>query len=256
MVQWEIGRILGPARGKDGLARAEALREAVSALIRVPPGPERAYVKQWLWDQLLLIAEEGGGSVADRRALETELLQALDIELRRTGGGGARTREGASSQEGGPASESVSPQSAPGRIQLAVLAAFVQYGELAVRYGTELEAADFATEEQQSVFRAIGRLVEREEPVTAAALLAEIEPEARGLLAQLAVATVPERSEDDVQRSIRRLLEDRLRRQETMLKKHQEEAGSPEEEAAIERELFDRRRRRKELGGERIVGGE
>jgi DNA primase len=249
MTEWELTRILSPGEGQSEAQGLEVLREAVAALARLPAGVEREYYTRWLVQQSGAESAEGIGAV--EASVRAELARLGGLEARRPAS--ARRKE-APSQERGDASESVSPQSAPGRIQLAVLAAFVQYGELAVRYGTELEAADFATEEQQSVFRAIGRLVEREEPVTAAAVLAEIEPEARGLLAQLAVAPVPERSEDDVQRSIRRLLEDRLRRQETMLKKRQEGAGSPEEEAAIERELFDRRRRRKELGGERIVG--
>jgi len=251
MMQWEIARILGRAAGKDGLALADALREAVSALIRVPPGPERAYVKQWLRDHLLLIAEQAGGSVADRRALEGELLQALSIELRRMEGDAGRSRGKAIAQQAG----SLLP-TARRRAQASVLAAFVQQPQLAARYLSSLEPRDFEAEHESNVFAAIRRLVERGEPVTPAAMLAEIEPQARGLLAQLAVAPVSERTEEEVDRSVHRLLEERLLRQEATLAQRLQAAGSAEEEAAVLQELADCRRRRSELAGRRIVGEE
>jgi DNA primase len=248
LTEWELSRILARAGVKPAAARLEVLQEAVAALARLPAGVEREYYTKWLVQQWGPDSAEGIGAL--EASVRAELAR---VAARRPA---AARRKEAPSQEAMASSRPTPPQAAAGRIQLAVLAAFVQQGELASRYVGQLQATDFAMEEQQSVFRAVCRLVEREEPVTAGALLGEVEPEALALLGQLAVAPVPERVEEEMERSVRRLLEERLLREEAALRRRLAEAGSPEEEASVREQLAACVRQRSELAGRRIVGEE
>ena len=144
---------------------------------------------------------------------------------------------------------------AVGRLERSVLAAFLHQPGLAERYLAGLDPADLSTAEQRSVLSAIADLLKQGEPVTPQAVLSQVPPEARSLVAELAVSqTPPERLEEEMQRAIRLLAERRLRRDEEVLRKSLETAGSAEEEQELLKRLSECKRRRSALAGERIVG--
>jgi len=137
-------------------------------------------------------------------------------------------------------------------LEKSLLAAFLQQPDLAERYLAELEAEDFPTPEQRSVLAAVAHLLQQGGLVTAQAVLERVEPEARGLLAELAVTEVPqERLEEQVRRAIRRLVESRLRKEENALRRQIEAAGSDAEREALLERRGELVRRRSELTGER-----
>ena len=246
MVEWELSRILAQAEGKGERARMEALRAAVSALARLPAGADREYYVQWLAER------SGSDSPHRRRPLEAELRQALALEIRRRGAGAGRTRE-SSPGPGSVREQSVEKAAGEWRYR-SLLAAFLQHAELAPRYVGMVEAEDFPSREPRGIFEAIRRLVEREEPVSPETVLAEVEPELSGLLAELSVHYVPEKRTEDLEKSLDRLLEDRLQRRRRALLEQLEEATSEGEREAVRKELTEIARRRSELAGKRIVG--
>ena len=137
-------------------------------------------------------------------------------------------------------------------MEKSLLAAFLQQPDLAERYLAELEAEDFPTPEQRSVLAAVAHLLQQGGLVTAQAVLERVEPEAHGLLAELAVTEVPqERLEEQVRRAIRRLVESRLRKEENALRRQIEAAGSDAEREALLERRGELVRRRSELTGER-----
>jgi len=249
MMEWELRRILAKEpRGREGCP-PQVLREAVAAVARLPAGVEREYYVRWL------AQEAGEDSPTAVAALEGALRAELGRhDARRTG---RARRTDVSTPESGVGAGSAPQAGTVGRVERAVLAAFMQAPNLVGKYLEKLEGDDFSTEEGRSVFAAIRGLIEREEPVTPQAVLREVEPEARELLAELAVGGVPpERIEESVRRGIGRLLENRVRRQETELRRGLEAARSEADRQAILRKLSECTRRRSELAGERIVGEE
>jgi len=140
-------------------------------------------------------------------------------------------------------------------VQAALLAAFLQRGDLAERYLSSLEGEDFPAEGHRAVFEILRRLVEREETVSAQAALAESEPEARPALAELALEYVPEdHIEESVASGVRRLAEARLRREESALVRRLNETSSQEEREAVQQQLTKIAGERSNLAGRRIVG--
>jgi len=247
IVEWELTRILAAADGRGERARVAALRDAVSALARVPAGADREYYVRWL-------AERHGPDSPDRRRpLEAELRQALANEIKRTGRQPRRIPAPASGEGSGRTQGPEKP--APGRVQATLLAAFLQRGDLAERYLTSLEVTDFPAEGHKAVFETLRKLVERKDAVSAQAALAELAPEARPALAELALEYVPEeRVEESVVAGVGRLVEARLRREVRALQRRLDEARSPEEREAVRRQLTEIDRRRSELAGRRTVG--
>jgi hypothetical protein len=224
-----------------------ALRDAISALARVPAGADREYYVRWLSER------HGPDSPDRRRPLETELRQALANEIKRTGRQPRRIPAPASGEGSGRRQGQEKP--APGRAQAALLAAFLQRGDLAERYLSSLEVEDFPAEGHKAVFGILRRLVERKETVSAQAALAESEPEARTALAELALEYVPEdHIEESVASGVRRLAEARLRREESALVRRLNETSSQEDREAVRQQLTKIARERSDLAGRRIVG--
>lgn len=247
IVEWELTRILAAAEGRGERARMAALRDAISALARVPAGADREYYVRWLSER------HGPDSPDRRRPLETELRQALANEIKRTGRQPRRIPAPASGEGSGRRQGQEKP--APGRAQAALLAAFLQRGDLAERYLSSLEVEDFPAEGHKAVFEILRRLVERKETVSAQAALAESEPEARTALAELALEYVPEdHIEESVASGVRRLAEARLRREESALVRRLNETSSQEEREAVGQQLTKIARERSDLAGRRIVG--
>jgi replicative DNA helicase len=136
-----------------------------------------------------------------------------------------------------------------------LLAAFLEHGEMAARYVGMLQRGDFPDPQQQNVFDVIAGLVERNEPVTPKAVLAEVDPEARGLLAQVALEDVPnERVEEFLSSVVRRLVEARLQRRRRQLQEQLAAADSKDLQDSIHQELSEVARQQLALAGERIVG--
>ncbi len=255
MVEWELARILSRAEGKGEQARLEALRDAIAALARVPPGPDREYYVRWL-------AERYGPDSPDRRRpLEAELRQALAAEIKRASRRSRRIPAAASGEDSAAGRGPERP--AARRLQAGLLAAFLQRSDLAERHLASLEVEDFPAESQRAIFEALRRLLARKDSVSPAnrpagwaeELLAELEPEARSALAELALEYLPEeRIEESVAAGVGRLIETRLRREETELSRRLDEAGSKIERETIQQQLTEIARRRSQLAGRRIVG--
>jgi DNA primase len=247
IIEWELNRILAQADGKGERERMEALREAAALLARVAAGVEREYYVRWL-------ARKWGSDRPDRAAA---MEKAVREELLRRGarrrGGVRRMDEGRPSREAAQGRTPARP--AAGRVHVALLAAFLQRGDLAARYARQLEPADFPTEEQRAVFEAVRRLVDREEPVGAQTVLAEVAPEARGALAEFALDEVPEeRMEESIASAVQRVIETRLERRQRALLQKFNEAASEQQREAVQQELTEVVRQRSELAGRRIVG--
>jgi len=247
MIEWEFNRILARAEGKDERERMQSMREAASVLARVAAGVEREYYVRWL-------AQKWAAGKPDRvMAMENAVREELARHAARRRSGARRNEE---PRPSGVAAEKRIPGRPPaGKVHAALLAAFLQRGDLAARYARQLEAADFPTQEQRAVFEAVRRLVDREEPVGARAVLAEAAFEARGALAEFALDEVPEeRIEESVASAVQRVVELRLQRRQRMLLQRLSEAASGEEREAVQQELTEVVRRRSELAGRRIVG--
>lgn len=255
MIEWELTRILSKADGQGEQARLAAFREAISALARAPAGPDREYYLRWL-------AERYGPDSPDRRApLEAELRQALAAEIKRSARPPRRIPAAAPGQDRRPPGEQGSARGparekpAAGRLQASLLAAFLERSDLVGRHLASLEPEDFASEGQRGVFEALQRLSAANKPISAEAVLAELAPEHRAALAELALEYLPEeRIEESVAAGVGRLIEARLRREEGGLLRRLDEAGSGEERDAVQRQLTEIARRRSELAGRRIVG--
>ncbi|UCC67019.1 MAG: DNA primase [Armatimonadota bacterium] len=249
MVEWELIRILSSAEGEGERARLEAFRQAISALARVPAGPDREYYVRWL-------AERYGPDSPDRRMpLEAELRQALAAEIKRSSGRPRRMPAPAAAEGAAPGQGPERPTA--GRLQASLLAALLEREDLVDRYLASLEVEDFPSEGHRAIFEVLRRLTARKDSLSAQGVLAELAPEARPALAELALEYVPgERIEESVASGVRRLVEARLRREETRLSSRLHEAGSTKEREAIQQQLTEIARRRSELAGRRIVGGE
>jgi len=260
ITEWELRRILSKGGADSQPAavsappeelRPEVLREAVAALARLPAGVEREYYVRWLAQQAGGSSPGGAGSLEN--ALRAELARA---DARRRG---SAQRTGQALPEPVGHASSVPAEglgggetAGVGRLEKSLLAAFLQQPDLAERYLAELEAEDFPTPEQRSVLAAVAHLLQQGGLVTAQAVLERVEPEARGLLAELAVTEVPqERLEEQVRRAIRRLVESRLRKEENALRRQIEAAGSDAEREALLERRGELVRRRSELTGER-----
>lgn len=256
IVEWQLRRVLARADGKGPRERAEALDAAVALLARVPAGADRQYYLDTVTDYALPWIVHGSGVESDSRRtrlheeLQTKLVQAM-----------ARARTGHRQAGGAGAGEPPAPEGGepakppPSRLEAGLLAAFLGRGELFARWGAELEEGDFATEGHRRVFAAISRVAAGEGEVSLERVLAALEPEHRGALAELAVAgAVPERIEESVASAVRRLREGRLRRREGELRRLLEAAESEGQREAVLAELTELRRRRSELAGERIIG--
>lgn len=241
IVEWELERIL--SRLRDDQRGVQTLREAIRSLAGVPPGVEREYYIRWL--------AQRWGDDSPSHVAATEA--AIREELGRLSAGrparGRRTAQSASAQP---------PQTgkpAGNRLQAGLLAALLEDPALAARYAPELEGTDFADENHRRVFDAISALLARGETVTARAVLAELAPEARGALAELAVGDLPrEKMAAAAAAAVRRLVEARLRRGEAALRQRLEGAKSAEEREAILREKMEFSRRRSELAQQRVLG--
>lgn len=246
MLEWELGRAL--SRGQSGREGMAALRDAVAILARVPPGVEREYYIGWL-----ARATASGGPAQLRSgeaAIRDELLQQTARRDPR------RRRTGSTPQQQEPAPKAAAEKSLRGRLTASVLAALLEHGEFAAQIVPMLEKSDFPMGEEQAIYEAIARLVARPEEVSAEAVLAEVEPAARGLLAELSLEEVPqEQVERSLQGAVRRIVEARLQRQQRALQQRLTQPMSETEQEAVHRELTEVARRKSELAGERIVGG-
>jgi DNA primase len=250
IVEWELGRVLARAEGKDEGERIEVLGKAVSALARVAAGVEREYYVRWL-------AQRWSADAPDRRmAMEAAIREELARRMTRGRERARRTYD----RPGGGSAVTAHPgvgRPAASRVEAMVLAAFVQYGELAARYAPALEAEDFGGGEEREIFEVIQRLVESREAVAADAVLARLAPGAGQALAELALEEVPvERVEESVASGVKRLVEVRLRRREGELLRMLEKAATQEEREAIRGELSEVTSKRSELAGRRLVGEE
>jgi DNA primase len=245
IVEWQLSRILPTRSGGDEGERMDAMKEAISVLAGIPAGVDREYYVRWLAQRW------GAESPARMASLENAIREELARRSARTGSGRRRTSEGVPGSAGRQAPE----RPAVSRVQTGLLAALVQRGDLAARYGPDLEADDFSTSEQGSILAAIRSLIGRGESVTPQAVLAQLGPDASSALAELTIPEVPqERIEESVASAVRRLLEGRLRRREEALKAELEKVGAGEEQTAILQQLVDCRRRLSELASSRLVG--
>jgi len=266
ITEWELRRILSKGGADSQSAavsappddlRPEVLKEAVEALARLPAGVEREYYVRWLAQQVggSLPAGRAEGLPGGAGALENALRAELARADARRRGSAQRTSQGLPEAEGSPPArpgEREGETVVVGRLEKSLLAAFLQQPDLAERYLAELEAEDLSTAEQRSVLATVAQLLQQGGPVTVQAVLERVEPEARELLAELAVTEVPqERLEEQVRQAIRRLVEGRLRREESALRLQIEAAGSAQEREALLGRLSQCRRRRSELAGER-----
>jgi DNA primase len=246
IVEWELARILARAHGRPERERMAAMREAVAALARVAAGVEREYYIRWL-------AQRWASDSPDRsRAVETAVRDEIAQWSAREPGKSHRReelrREGDSARE-----ESVRTQ-AGSRHFKTLLAALVQHHELAEQYVPMLEPGDFPTEQHREVWRAVSELVGRGEPVDLKVLSDRVGPEAREIVAEVAL---DKRLLDDVETNVaggvQRLIAARLTRQAQALKERLEKATTTEEQQVIQRELLEVGRRRSELIGRTTV---
>jgi len=248
MVEWELARLLAEADGKGERGEMNALRQAVASLARVPAGVEREYYIRWLAQQV------ASSQSPDRlKTMETAVREELARQSTREDAAGRRTP---SAPTGGErSSQTATGRPAAGRVQNELLAALLHHGEAASRCLSMLEVGDFPDPDQRAVFEAIAGLVERGELPTAQAVLSEVAESARGLLAQLALDEVPaENLENRLQGTVRRIVEIRLRRRQTLLSQRLGEAISEQERQALGQELAKVARQRSELAGWRIIG--
>ncbi len=247
MLEWELGRVLARAEGKGERELMEAVRDAVTVLARVPAGVEREYYLTWL-------ARRAASGSPDRlRTVESAVREEHARQAARRAQSPRRTGQGAPDVTTASLQDPAKP--APSRVSAFLLAALLQHGEYADRVISELEPEDFPEPKQREVFEAVARLRERGEAVTPESVLAEVNADARGLLARFSLEDVPdERVEESLASAVRRLVEGRLRRRQLRLQERLGEASSDEEREAIRRELTDVTRRRSELAGQRIVG--
>jgi len=247
MLEWELARIIEAPEAASDRDRMRALKDAVAVLAGVPPGVEREYYIRWL-------ARTAAAASPDRlRSTEAAIREELAGSAARRTGAGRRT-EMAPGGETGPQPRS---RTRSGRVQLSLLAAILEHGELARRYVPLLEREDFDGPAQQNVFAVIAALTEREEPVTSEAVLAQADPESRSLLAQLSMEQLPDgRMEEFLASAVQRLVEARLKRKQRRLHERLAAAASSEEREKLRGELSDVARRRSELAALLIVGEE
>ena len=247
MLEWELSRVLAPAEGEGQREKMEVVRQAVSVLAKVTPGVEREYYVTWL-------AQKAAGDSPSRlKSMESAVREELSRQTARRGGPARRTEDRPPRQA--PAERQKPARPPTGRVSTSLLAAFLEHGEMAARYVGMLQRSDFPDPQQQDVFDVIAGLIERNEPVTPKAVLAEVDPETRGLLAQVALEEVPnERVEEFLTSAVRRLVEARLQRRHRQLQEQLAAADSEDSQESIRRELSEVARQRSALAGERIVG--
>jgi DNA primase len=246
IVEWELSRILARAEGKDERERMAAMRDAVAALAGVPASVEREYYIRWL-------AQRWGPDSPERvRALEAAVRE--EVTRRSVRRAEAPRRRDGSRPRGVPAKRQGAQMAEANWHWKTLLAALVQHRDLAAQYVPMLEPEDFPAEEYQEIWRGVRRFVDRGEQIDLKALAAQVGPEARQVVAELAL---DERLLADVERNVaggvRRLLEARLERRRRALLERFEKAGSQEEREAIQRELTEVKRQRSESAGKRTV---
>ena len=243
MIEWELGRAL--AQGQGGREGMAALRDAVAILSRVALGVEREYYIGWLAWQTTL------GGPGQSRTTESAIRDELLRLTARKDSHGRRTE----SIPAQPAVPKAAEKSQRGRLTAFLLSALLQHGSFAEQFVPLLEAGDFPTPEQQAIFEAIAHLVGKGDAVSSEAVLAEVDAEARGLLAELALEDMPqEQIERSLKGSVRRIVEARLQKQQRALQQRLTQPLSEQEQEAVRRELNDVVRRKSELAAERIVG--
>jgi DNA primase len=243
IIEWQLTRILEGARSAGKADATEALRRAIAVLAEVPAGVDREYYVRWL------VERWGPNSATHTASLENAVREELARQLARTSAGRRRIGQEAA-RGGGPPDKPP-----PSRVQAGLLAALLQHGDLAARYGPKLEPDDFTTEHQRGIFAAIRQLLDRQQPVTPGAVLEHLSPDARAVLAELTASDVPEeRVEESVASGVRRALENRIRRRVLLLKAELDKVEPGEEQEAILRELDSCRRQLSELAAPRIVG--
>lgn len=238
MLEWELGRAL--ASGQGGRESMTALRDAVAILARVPPGVEREYYIGWL------AKATASGGPARLRTTEAAIRDELARQVTRRDQRARRTEDAPLPREARPGAGV--GRLPGGRLAASVLAALLRHGELAGEFVPMLDRADFPTAEQQAVFDAIAGLVERSEPVSVEAVLAELDAEATALLAQLSLDEVgQEQVEFHLRGGIRRIVEARLERRQRLLTQRLREATSGHEQRAIRAELAEVSAQRRHL---------
>jgi DNA primase len=247
MIEWELGRAMAAAEGGGDRDRMSALKDAVAILASVPAGVEREYYTRWL------ARAASAGAPDQLRSIEVAIREELARSAaRRT----ATDRRRESVPGGGEPASQPRPRARAGRIRLSLLAALLEHGEPARRFLPMLEQEDFDGPEQQNVFAVIAALVERGEPVTSEAVLAEADPGTRTLLAELSMEQVPERLEEFLSSAVQRLVEARLKRKRRQLEERLAAATSDAERERLQAEMTEISRRRLKLADLRIVGEE
>jgi DNA primase len=246
MTEWELRRVLVSAPvSKDGAQKPEALQEAVSVLARLPEGVEREYYTRWL------AREAGDHSATGTAALERAIRAELSRSGTRRSGDRRRTVETTAGEREPTPREMEGVES--GRLQRGLLAALLHAPEMAVRYLPALEPEDFTSDAERGLFTALRARLQDEEEVTVQALLREVEPDGRRLLAELTVAEVlPEHMEEHIEAAIRRLQEARLQRQEAILLGQLEAADLEADRQELRQRISECRRQRSALAGKRL----
>ncbi|MBN1458178.1 MAG: DNA primase [Armatimonadetes bacterium] len=244
MLEWEMGRLLSKAEDERG--KMKALRDAVAVLAQVSAGVEREYYIEWL-------ARRASADAPDHlQSMEAAIRAELRSQSSRSQGVARRSETG--SPRSDEAGKEAPERPIAGRLPRSVLAAFVQHGDLTSQYLPMLETSDFPDESQKVVFGAMAALVDRDEPINAEAVRRAVGEEARGLLAELALAEIPEERVDRfLSQAVGRLVESRLRRRRRALNEQLIQAKTDEERDSVRRELADVARRWSELTAQRVM---
>jgi len=248
MIEWELTRVFDRVKDGTDLARMDGLREAAATLARLPAGVEREYYTRWL------VGKWGSGSPAQGAAMEAAIREEIARSAARKRDTGRRRKQITSDQG------DVNKQ-APARKPLtgmygAVLSGLIRHSEIGRPHVAELVPDDFPAE-LRDVFTAIRGLMERGKKVSAEALLSDLPPEARAVLAELLMIEAPdERVEESIKSAVARIVEARLTRRVAELSRRFGEAKSKEEQEKIGRELAQVTSQRSKLVGQRTVGQE
>ncbi len=117
-----------------------------------------------------------------------------------------------------------------------------------------LAPEDFPTDEHREVWQVLREFLDRKEPIDLGVLAERVSPDAREVVAELAL---DRRLLEDIERNVAggvlRLMEARLQRREQALVERLRRAGGEGEREALQRELTEVRRERSELAGRRTV---
>ncbi len=245
MIEWELDRAL--SRGKGGREGMAALRDAVAILARVPSGVEREYYTGWL------ARKTAEGEPGQLRTTESAIRDELLRQPGRKEAHGRRSND-APSQQPSTTERVVVGLSERHLFTRLLLAALIQHGELAAQYVPMLVKDDFPTAEEQALFEAIGHLADQGEEITTDTILAGLEPQARGLLAELSLdKAAQEQAAGSLGKNMRRVVEARLVAQRQDLKRRLSQPISKEEDEAIRHQLKEIEAQKSELAAPRIV---